>query len=102
MKLCSEAESPAVAIIKINTEDKDATPLKVRFCAGSSYSSSGAIVSYLWDFGDGSLSRESDPEHIFYNFTWWDCKYYNIKLTVIDKNGVTAVASVVIKVNPKW
>lgn len=102
MKLCSEAESSAVAIIKIDTEDKDVTPLKVRFCARGSYSTSGEIVSYLWDFGDGSFSRESDPEHIFYNFTWWNCKYYNIKLTVIDKNGVKAAASDVIKVNPKW
>lgn len=42
----------------------------------------GAIASYLWDFGDGSTSTESNPIHQ-YNETG----NYTVTLTIIDTNG---------------
>jgi PKD repeat protein len=29
----------------------------------------GPVAFYLWDFGDGSFSTQSDPQHFFQNFT---------------------------------
>jgi uncharacterized protein (TIGR02145 family) len=49
--------------------------------------SSGAIKSWLWNFGDGSLSNDKNPSH-----TYGKSKYYNVCLTVIDSFGNTNIS----------
>ncbi|MEM6264039.1 MAG: PKD domain-containing protein, partial [Bacteroidota bacterium] len=44
--------------------------------------SQGAIVSYLWDFGDGDTSQQVNPTH-----TYTQNGVYTLSLTVRDTNG---------------
>jgi PKD repeat protein len=47
--------------------------------------SSGGVVSWLWDFGDGQISTEKDPIHI-YSIPG----NYTVELTVTNVNGDSA------------
>lgn len=48
----------------------------------------GHIVRYLWDFGDGSTSLEKSPTHIYLN----EGKY-TVKLNVITSTGAQGIAT---------
>lgn len=74
--------------------------LKVQFQGSNSVSPKGKIVFYLWDFGDGTASRQANPTHYFSNPDPSKNKYYNIKLTVRDIVGNTAIARAIITVYP--
>lgn len=64
----------------------------IALSAGSSTPAS--VVSYSWDFGDGSpLSTAATPTH-----TYAALGFYTVKLTVVDSNGLTGTASRVINV----
>lgn len=72
----------------------------------SSYSGSGFITRWLWDFADGSTSNQANPSHSFAQ-----AGEYNVKLTVIDTNGCRATiakpikwfpaAKIAIEIDPK-
>jgi len=47
--------------------------------------SSGAVTSWLWDFGDGTTSTERNPTHL-YRFGG----LYTVRLTVTGRCGVHA------------
>ena len=47
-----------------------------------SYDSDGNIVSWSWDFGDGSTSNEAEPTHVFSS-----PGNYTVTLTVRDEKG---------------
>jgi PKD repeat protein len=83
-------EAP-VAVISANPEFGDA-PLEVVF-TGSGSTDDVEVVSYAWDFGDGSSSTEADPTHIFEN-----AESYEVTLTVTDAEGLTDTTSVTIEV----
>jgi len=51
------------------------------------------IVSWEWDFGDGTTSTDENPVHIYESGG-----YYKVTLTGADKSGVTAAANVDIAV----
>ncbi|MDI6792580.1 MAG: PKD domain-containing protein [bacterium] len=53
-------------------------PLTVNF----SDSSTGDVLSWLWDFGDGTTSSDSNPSHIYP-----DSGTYTVSLTVSDTCG---------------
>ncbi|MDI6793966.1 MAG: PKD domain-containing protein, partial [bacterium] len=53
-------------------------PLVVNF----SDSSTGDVLSWLWDFGDGTTSSDSNPSH-----TYTDSGTYTVSLTVSDTCG---------------
>lgn len=44
----------------------------------------GIIVFWFWDFGDGNISAEQNPQHIFSSF-----ETYRLTLTVTDDDGDT-------------
>jgi PKD repeat protein len=56
------------------------------FDGTGSYDEDGEVVGYAWDFGDGGVSSEASPEHIYY-----DAGEYIVTLTVTDDKGDTDV-----------
>jgi len=73
---------PPVAVIEVDSVGGGA-PLLVTF-TGSNSTDDFGIVTYEWDFGDGSSSTEVDPEHI-YTLPG----SYTASLTVTDAEGFT-------------
>jgi len=69
------------------------TPLTVTFDAWGSFDPDGSIISYTWNFGDGS-PPVSDPiiSHTY------SSGIYSVILTVTDNVGATATTTVTIKV----
>ncbi len=59
----------------------------VTFDASDSYDPDGEIVSYLWDFGDGTTGNGETTEHI-YTSAGGSGTQYPVTLTVIDDDGV--------------
>lgn len=53
----------------------------------------GKVVSWQWDFGDGTKSAERSPTHEFAQYG-----DFKVQLTVTDNEGAVATASSVIKV----
>jgi PKD repeat protein len=60
----------------------------ISFNASASYDPDGTIVSYLWDFGDGTSATGVLVEH-----GYADDGTYTVTLAVTDNNGATALAS---------
>jgi hypothetical protein len=56
----------------------------ITFNAGSSYDPDGSIVSYDWDFGDGTTDSGVIVSH-----SWSASGSYTVTLTVTDDDGVT-------------
>jgi hypothetical protein len=54
----------------------------VTFNAGCSYDSDGTIVSYQWDFGDGTTGSGPTPTHVYSASA-----AYSVTLTVVDNDG---------------
>ena len=55
--------------------------------------STGDIISWQWDFGDGHFSQESSPQHLFGPGTW------NVCLTVASVGGCTDTACTQINIS---
>jgi PKD repeat protein len=62
----------------------------VYFNAAASTDSDGTIVSYSWDFGDGTVGSGETVEHIYYVDTETT---FTVVLTVTDNDGSTAAVS---------
>lgn len=57
--------------------------------------STGPVTTYLWDFGDGSISELKDPSHIFY-----EDGSYEVSLSVASDAGCGSVYKDVVRVLP--
>lgn len=68
----------------------------ITFDASSSYAPSGTIVSYTWDFGDGTVVTVTGPT-VTHSYTIDGT--YTVQLTVVDTNSAQDAASVVIDVS---
>ena len=68
------------------------TANKVKF-KDSSADSDGKIISYYWDFGDGTNSTEQNPQHRFYT-----PGTFKVTLTVTDNDNATGSKSLNINV----
>jgi PKD repeat protein len=82
----------------INIELDDS--LGVQFSADLfSFDSTNVIVSYSWDFGDGTTSTDPNPYHIYAQDG-----LYVVTLTVETSNGCTSVNEILIEVgnNNPW
>jgi len=64
------------------------SPLRVDFDAGTSYDPDGRIVSYGWDFADGSTDTGQATSHTFTTAT---TQTYTVRLTVTDDAGAAGV-----------
>lgn len=79
------------AVANANIESGVA-PLQVSFNANGS-DDDKEIVSYLWDFKDGTASTDENPQHTFV-----DAGVYDVSLIISDAEGETDVAIVRITV----
>jgi parallel beta-helix repeat protein len=86
------SNQPPVAVVSANPYSGNA-PLSVQFGSDGSYDPDGIINAYAWDFGDGSISSESNPLH-----TYTDAGTYDAILVVTDEDGATSSATVTIDV----
>ncbi|PCE62621.1 PKD domain-containing protein [Sediminicola luteus] len=90
VNVVSDNLSPnAVASSDVST---GSAPLEVRFTGSGSIDDQG-IVTYHWDFGDGSTSDTADLEH-----TYTGAGSYTATLTVTDGSGQSSQASIGITV----
>ncbi|UCE38008.1 MAG: PKD domain-containing protein, partial [Thermoplasmata archaeon] len=69
---------------------------QVQFAGNSSYDPDGYIVSYEWDFGDGSYHSGITASHIFTS-----PGAFCVTLTVCDNNDGTNKNSVIIEISEK-
>lgn len=69
-------------------------PLTIHFRSGG-IDVDGTIVSYVWNFGDGSSSTKQNITHTFQSIG-----NYTVILTVTDNDGANSTASVSINVTP--
>ncbi|NIN33954.1 MAG: PKD domain-containing protein, partial [Gammaproteobacteria bacterium] len=60
----------------------------ISFNASNSYDSDGSIISYFWDFGDGSNATEIAVDHAYV-----DNGNYTVTLTVTDDDGAKTSTS---------
>jgi PKD repeat protein len=65
-------------------------PLSVTF-KGSGLDSDGTVVSYRWDFGDGTTSKSQNPTHIYQK-----SGKFIVTLTVTDNNRVIGRNNIII------
>ena len=84
-------QSP-VAVATANP-DHGSAPLTVSFSSDGSYDPDGTIVSYSWDFGDGTTSTEQNPSH-----TYNGVNKYSARLTVTDDQNATNTKAITIDV----
>lgn len=84
---------PPLPIASFEGEGTGCEPLVVEFSSTSTYG-----VSYLWDFGDGTISDLENPVHVYY-----DAGTFNVSLTVTGPGGDqdTEIKPALVTVHPR-
>ncbi len=73
------------------TPSAGVSPLRTSLSGTGSTDADGSIVSYQWDFGDGSTGSGAASNHTY--FTLGDTtEYFSARLTVTDDDGASATA----------
>ncbi len=87
--LVSQDNQPPLAVASADVTS-GADPLTVRFDGSGSSDPDSAVISYRWDFGDGTTSDEVRPTHTFAGHG-----QYSVRLTVTDEANASATSSVI-------
>jgi bacillopeptidase F len=83
----TEPDNNTAPVAVIDAKDSAKKSKNVKFNASKSYDLDGTIVSYAWQFGDGSEAEGMKAEHR-YN----DPGTFTVQLTVTDDQGATHTA----------
>ena len=83
----------AMPIATINGPYEGKAGKKIRFDSSGSYDPDGNIVSYEWNFGDGTLSAAGNPSHAY-----GDSGAYTSTLRVVDEEGNIGTDSTLVTV----
>lgn len=87
---CTARDTVTITVVPVlwndfsSTKVADCTPVKYQF-TDKSTTCNGTIVSWLWEFGDGTTSTEQHPEHAFHT-----SGQFNVRLTITDNSGNTS------------
>jgi PKD repeat protein len=73
-------------------------PLTVRLDAGATTDPDGDLATFLWEFGDGTIARESLATVTSLTHTYEGPGTYTARLTAFDMQGRSSVATVEINV----
>ena len=67
----------------------------VQFNGSASFAPEGIIVSYRWEFGDGTTIEGIAPKHIYTSYRWNGSAYlpFIVNLSVTDNYGITNTSS---------
>ncbi|HEY3396164.1 MAG TPA: LamG-like jellyroll fold domain-containing protein [Armatimonadota bacterium] len=84
----------ALAVIQVDSAAREVM-LPIRFDGAQSGSTSGKLVSYAWDFGDGATARGAAATH-----TYAQVGTYPASLTVRDDQGRSDTSHVTVTVLP--
>ena len=88
---CSSNQRPEAIIVA--NPDSGLVPLEVSFVGSNSQDIDGDIVSYIWDFGDGTRDTAANVIH-----TYTEVGEYIVTLIVMDNEGAVDTAGVLIQV----
>ncbi|KIE46680.1 collagenase family protein [Clostridium argentinense CDC 2741] len=80
-------------VVKINGPYTGTINNSISFSSDGSTDYDGKIVSYLWDFGDGTTSNDPNPTH-----SYTKAGKYNVKLTITDDKGAYSSESTSVNV----
>lgn len=89
----ASVEINAVPVAQFQVSRFDPSELEVVRLTDLSNDSDGEIVSWLWDFGDGTLSTAISPNHVYQQ-----SGEHAVTLTVTDDIGTTATAEMTLTV----
>ncbi len=65
-------------------EPENPTDVEIVYFTDLSYDLDGVIVNYTWNFGDGSMAYEQNPQH-----QYADDGIYNVTLTITDDDNAS-------------
>jgi PKD repeat protein len=85
-------QHPPVAVIAANPTNFP-FDFEWHFDGSQSHDPDGTIVSYEWDFGDGTTGHPSTGTGSVINHTYSDDGTYTVTLTVTDNDGLTGTAT---------
>jgi len=88
------SNTPPVAAFTPSVSQSCTAPLTVNF-QNNSTAGKGGLLTYAWDFGNGSNSILTTPNAVTYNAIG----VYTVKLTVSEANGCVATTTSLIVVN---
>ena len=88
LSLDAEADNAAPTALFTLTTSSGPAPLEINFDGSLSEDSDGSVVSYQWNFGDGSSASGSTVSHTFSSVG-----SYTVRLTVTDDEGAQASAT---------
>ena len=98
---CALLNAPPKASIAIASGNPYGTaPLAVTFDISASNDPDGEIVSFTFDFGDGTDPIHGTDLSQPIEHTYTAVGSYGAKLTVVDNNGKTGAITLAIMVNP--
>jgi len=90
----SQAESGEIPpVADVNVLSNTSASQIIVFNASGSYDIDGVIVSYQWDFGDGTTGSDVSPEHVYEN-----PGEYTVTLVITDNNGNTYSKTMIVNI----
>ena len=94
-KIAYNTNQPPVAVV-LADRTTGSSPLPVQFRGDNSTDPDGDVLTYAWDFGDGSTSTLANPSHIFSST---GTQGFTVQLTVTDVRGQSASGQLIISLN---
>jgi PKD repeat protein len=104
-ELCVEIlESPIAHLVSL----PDTFARTIHICKGtevvfldqSTFNPTSPIVSWYWDFGDGTYSNEKSARYMPVSHKYTNAGNYTVKLTVFNECGCSTTDSLIISVDP--